>query len=197
MLKKLDIIKQLKTRFYSSNVNHMDEILKQETLKDAHIYCILNNLSPQKYGFLLENYIKKTFGYENTRADEHKGDLSKDDNCIEVKVSLGGQNNNRFNFVQLRPFHKCNEYLFTAYHLSSINIEDAGELYIFKIPTYNMKYIISSYGQYAHGTRKKHGNITLKSLNDKNNNKEYALRPKFGDKCWRSLLRFRIDEIDI
>ena len=27
------------------------------------------------------------------------------------------------------------------------------------------------------------------------NNKEYAIRPKYGDKCWNELLSFRVDEI--
>lgn len=32
---------------------------------------------------------------------------------------------------------------------------------------------------------------------DKNNNeKEYALRPKYGDNCWKRLLEFRINNID-
>jgi hypothetical protein len=27
------------------------------------------------------------------------------------------------------------------------------------------------------------------------NDKEYAIRPKYGDKCWNELLSFRVDEI--
>jgi hypothetical protein len=38
------------------------------------------------------------------------------------------------------------------------------------------------------------GKITSKDL-DKNNNKEYAIRPIYGDKCWNELLRYRIEDI--
>ena len=49
----------------------------------------------------------------------------------------------------------------------------------------------------AHGTIGKLGEITIEDLNDTTNQKEYALRPKYGDKCWIELLKFRIDEIII
>jgi hypothetical protein len=58
-----------------------------------------------------------------------------------------------------------------------------------------MKSLILKYGSYAHGTIKKLGKITYDDLNNINNKKEYALRPKYGDKCWTELLRFRVDEI--
>ena len=29
------------------------------------------------------------------------------------------------------------------------------------------------------------------------NDKEYAIRPKYGDKCWGDLLQLRIDEIGV
>ena len=53
------------------------------------------------------------------------------------------------------------------------------------------------YGGYAHGTIGELGTMTIDDLNDVNNQKEYALRPKYGDKCWVELLNFRIDEIAV
>lgn len=42
--------------------NHKLEILKLQTLKDAHIYCKINNLSGQISGPLIEYYIKDKYG---------------------------------------------------------------------------------------------------------------------------------------
>ena len=48
-----------------------------------------------------------------------------------------------------------------------------------------------------YGTVKKLGKITKEDLDDINNSKEYAIRPKYNDNCWKSLLQFRIDENSI
>ena len=40
---------------------------------------------------------------------------------------------------------------------------------------------------------KKLGKISKKDLDNEENTKEYALRPKYGDKCWNELLQFRIN----
>jgi hypothetical protein len=37
----------------------------------------------------------------------------------------------------------------------------------------------------------------MDDLNDTNNQKEYAIRPKVGDECWNKLLNFRIQEINV
>jgi hypothetical protein len=39
------------------------------------------------------------------------------------------------------------------------------------------------------------GAITEEDLNNPMNTKEYSIRPKYGDKCWKELLNFRIHEI--
>ena len=47
-----------------------------------------------------------------------------------------------------------------------------------------MKELIGNFGGYAHGTVKKHGKITEDSLEEVENDKEYAL-PSFGSiKLW-------------
>ena len=122
------------------------------------------------------------------------GDLRHKKTNYEIKVSNGGKEHNKFNYVQLRTNHSC-EYILTAYYIHDDNIETNGELFIFKLTKKNM--IIEKYGGYAHGTIKKLGKITEEDLNDPRNNKEYAIRPKYGDKCWNELLRFRVQEIYI
>jgi hypothetical protein len=46
-----------------------------------------------------------------------------------------------------------------------------------------------------HGTTEKLGSISKDDLNNSDNNKEYAIRPKYGDKCWYELLKFRVNDI--
>lgn len=58
-------------------------------------------------------------------------------------------------------------YILTAYHLSPENVETEGKSCLSsKSQRQHMKRIIVSYGGYAHGTSKEHGNITSESLND-------------------------------
>lgn len=177
-----------------SNKVHTENILKCETLKDAHIYCKINNLSGQFVGPVLEKYIKTKYNMTKNNASTCTGDLQCNDINIEIKVSNGGKENNKFNFIQLRMNHQC-EYIFTAYHIDYTNIDNLGDLYIFRLNKENIKPLIKNHGGYAHGTIGELGNITIEDLNDVNNRKEYALRPKYGDKCWCELLQFRIDEI--
>jgi hypothetical protein len=112
----------------------------------------------------------------------------------ELKASNGGTEHNKFNFVQIRMNHQC-EYIFTAYYISPENIDNLGELFIFKLTKTDIKPIIFKYGGYAHRTIKELGKKTIEDLDDIDNMKEYALRPKYGDDCWKELLKFRVDEI--
>ena len=121
------------------------------------------------------------------------GDLQRKKINYEIKVSTGGKDNNKFNYVQLRFNHNC-EYLLTAYYINNSNIKELGELFIFKLTKLDLKKLILKFGGYAHGTIKKLGKITSSDL-DNNNNKEYAIRPTYGDKCWKELLQYRIEDI--
>jgi hypothetical protein len=145
----------------------------------------------------LEKYIRIRFNYIKNNAEDCVGDCSKDGKNSEVKVSLGGATHSKFNFVQIRPSHDCDEYIFTAYHLSPENVETEGELYIFKLSKGNIKKIVVAYGGYAHGTFKEYGSITMASLNDEKSTKEYAIRPTINDDCWNALLPYRVFETDL
>jgi hypothetical protein len=193
-MNNIDIINKLKEHLNLSKINHEEEIMKLSTLKEAHIYVIINKLSAQQYGPLLEKFIVTKFKYIKNKAEDCIGDCVKDGKNTEVKVSLGGKTHSKFNYVQLRPFHKCDTYILTAYHLSEENVNMYGELYLFRIPKEDMKKIIITYGGYAHGTIKENGNITEETMYNENNNKEYALRPIYNDKCWKALLLYRFNE---
>jgi len=180
----------------SSNKIHTKNIMALPTLKDAHIYCKHNNLSGQFTGPVLEKYIKINNNMTKNNASLCNGDLKWHDINVEIKASNGGKENNNFNFVQLRMNHNC-EYIFTAYYIDYTNLDNLGELYIFKLNKENIKPLIVKYGGYAHGTIGELGEITMDDLNDTDNPKEYALRPKYGGKCWIELLNYRVNEIAI
>lgn len=186
---------KLKNILHLSRCNHKKEIIKQSSdIKDAHIYCKVNQLSGQISGPLIEFYIKNTYNMIKNNSSLCIGDVKYKNKNIEIKISTGGKENNKFNYVQLRINHNC-DYILTAYYLSNENLKKNGELFIFKLNKLNMKNIILKYGTYAHGTIQKLGIINKKDLNDPNNDKEYAIRPKYGDKCWNELLKYKINDI--
>ena len=185
---------QLKSILDSANIVHKDEIIKCATLKDAHIYCKINKLSGQITGPLIENYIKEKYHMEKNSASLCIGDLKHNGVDLELKASNGGQTNNKFNYVQMRMNHVC-DYLLTAYYIDYATLEKGGELYIFRLNKDQLRETIMQFGGYAHGTIKKLGPICESDLQDHTNDKEYAIRPKYGDACWKWLLQFRIEDI--
>lgn len=187
-------IQKLKVHLARSNINHEQEIMKEETLKDAHQYCVTEGVSAQKYGPLIEKYIRVKNKFVKNTASECNGDCSKNNMNAEVKASLGGSKHTKFNWVQLRFSHDIQYYILTAYHLTSDNVDAGGELYVFSIPKDDMLPLIANYGGYAHGTIMEHGAITLQDLKDDKNKKEYALRPSYGDMCWLECMKFRVSE---
>ena len=176
------------------NTIHNEKILACDTLKDAHIYCKLNNLSGKFTGPVLEKYIQQKYNMTKNNASLCTGDLQCNNANYEIKASNGGKENNKFNYVQLRMNHNC-EYILTAYYICYHNLDNLGELFIFKLNKENLRSLIVNYGGYAHGTIGELGKITIEDLNDVTNQKEYAIRPKYGDKCWNELLEFRIEDI--
>jgi len=186
---------KLKNILNLSKCNHKKEIIKQSSnLKDAHIYCKVNQLSGQISGPLIEYYIKNKYNMIKNNSSLCIGDVKYKNKNIEIKISTGGKENDKFNYVQLRINHDC-DYILTAYYISDENLKNSGELFIFRLNKIYMKNIILKYGSYAHGTIKKLGSITNKDLNNPKNDKEYAIRPKYGDNCWCDLLKYRIDDI--
>jgi hypothetical protein len=189
-----DIKEKLKNILGISKCNHKVEIMKEGDIKRAHIYCKINQLSGQVSGPLIEHYIKNKYGMEKNNASLCKGDLQHNQINFEIKISNGGKENNKFNYVQLRMNHDC-VYIFTAYYICIDNVETEGDLYIFKLNKNELKDLIYKYGGYAHGTVQKLGKITEEDLDNQENDKEYAIRPKYGDKCWIELLNYRVQDI--
>jgi hypothetical protein len=177
-----------------ASCNHKTEITKQPNVKRAHVYCKIRQLSGQVTGPLIEHYIQNRYGMTKNNSSQCTGDVRHNQTNFEIKVSNGGRKNNKFNYVQLRMNHSC-EYILTAYYVSADNIETEGELFIFKLAKIDIKPLILKYGGYAHGTKQQLGEITADSLDSPENDKEYAIRPKYGDRCWNELLAFRVHEL--
>ena len=186
-------IKKLTELLRSVSLDHQKEILKLSTFKEAHIYCLSSNISSQKYGPLLEKFFQEKFQYLKNDSKECTGDCRKEGKNYEIKVSLGGMTYSKYNYVQLRPSHDCDFYILTAYYLSEDNLRMEGELFVFRVPKEEIKKLIVSHGGYAHGTVKEHGEITLENLGKK----EFAIRPRYGDNCWKELLNFRVLESEL
>lgn len=168
---------------------HKDLILNCITLKDAHIYCKINALSGQVAGCAIENYIKMKYGMASNLKKNCIGDVNKNNVDYEIKISNGGKNHNKFNFVQIRLNHVC-DYLLSAYYLNESNVQIDGELFVFLLDKESIKDLVLNYGHYAHGTLLKLGKITRHNLGE---DREYCLRPKFNDACWKELMKYRID----
>jgi hypothetical protein len=108
-------VKKLREHLTLSKINHENQVMKHNTLKEACIYCVINDLSAQKYGPLIEKFIRTKFNYIKNKAKDSIGDCSKNGKNSEVKVSFGGSTYSKFNFVQNRPFHDCETYILIAY----------------------------------------------------------------------------------
>lgn len=195
--KHINTVNTLKNILETCKKDYKNEILLEATIKDAHIYCLINALSGQIVGPLIEYYIILHYNMIKNSSSLCIGDCSKNNKNYEIKTSLGGKKHNEFNYVQLRINHNIDNYILCAFYLHHTNVEQCGELFIFNIDKSNLKKIILQYGQYAHGTKKQNGNITISDLDNQFNNKEYALRPKYNDKCWYALLQFQISDLKL
>ena len=82
----IENIVKLKNILNLSKKNHKTEILLQQTLKDVHIYCKINNLSGQISGPLIENYIKNKYKMIKNNASLCVGDVTHNKKNIEIKI---------------------------------------------------------------------------------------------------------------
>lgn len=149
-------------------------------------------LSSQRRSPFLEKYIKHKFRIKEPK-DHISGDgISRRGYNIEIKVSLG---NGGYNFVQIRPDHNIDFYLFLCYDYTK---EELGKVTWLLISSKEMINLILYTKQYAHGTIAKLGQITRKNIRGYNH--EYAIRvtnsPK-GKDIWKKLIKYEIKEEDI
>ena len=165
------------------------EILGCTSARDV---CIMSKfyLSAQKYGFVIEEWIKNYLNL-GAKKDSVSGDASVGNRSYEIKASISDAKGG-FNYVQLRPSHNIDGYIILNYSI----IED--EVIWLYVPHHKMIDLILTWGGYAHGTVKANGPITLDSIQQ--NTLEYAIRPNMhkpttkAGKCWADLETHRVDE---
>jgi hypothetical protein len=168
----------------------LDKIKNQNTLLAK---CIIARkyLSPQSTD--VETICKIDLKI-NDPIDETSGDGHKNGNNYEIKSSIHG-NESKLNFVQIRPDHNIDYYIFIAYNLHTNNA--TGQAYIFKVPSNVVCELIVLYGGYAHGTIGVLGQITNDNI--KGRNCEYALRcnpnTKKGNsfELWKKLKEYEVE----
>lgn len=128
--------------------------------------------SSNKYSIFLENDLKNLFNLGNKQNNTSGDALSISGKKIEIKISLGGP---VYNYVQIRPNHDIDYYLFLAYDFIK---EDIGKVYLFLFDAQDIYDLIPKFGEYSHGTIKRNGKINRTF--DKN--LEYSLRPSSMEK---------------
>lgn len=156
--------------------------------------CILckNFLSSNEYGPELEKYIKEKLNIKKA-INAISGDGTKNNKNIEIKVSLSN-NEGQLNFLQIRPDHHIDYYMFLAYNLLE---EELGKVYLFLIPAKDIYAILPEFGGYSHGTTEVLGKITNENIFGRNC--EYSLRPNPNKndnsrpkKLWNFLLQYSV-----
>ena len=165
------------------------EISLRRNLLEQVILTKHYRLSSQSWSPMFERELKKRLNI-GPKIDEISGDGQYNDSkeTVEIKVSLGCEKH-CLNFVQIRPHHNCDKYLLMGYNIYE---GDLGRVYIFEIPHEKIVDMILNYGDYAHGTIKKQGEITLENM--QKNMYEYSLRVNLlndkGKKIWNELLNY-------
>jgi hypothetical protein len=108
---------------------HQNEI-RNASIKDAHLYCLLANVPSAMVGRLLEARI---------------GGASP---SIDIHVSLkSGVQKKQFHYTQVRICDEIEVYLMTAYDLSEDNAEHGGDLYVFRVGKDAMADLLRRYGR--------------------------------------------------
>lgn len=166
------MVTKMRDKDNKKKAQRLVEIAKQKTLTGK---CIMarNYLSPQSTDF--ETICKKDL-FIGDPTSKTSGDGQKNGVNYEIKTSIHANKSN-INFVQIRPDHEVDYYLFIAYNMyetEDSSLTNFGRARIFKIPSNNVYDLIVRYGGYAHGTLGQLGTITPHNMTGRNC--EYALR---------------------
>jgi len=183
------LVSEMKNKDNNNDENIVKKIRSQSTLTGK---CILARqyLSPQSTK--METICKDDLEIANA-LNETSGDGHKNGKNYEIKVSIHAKKS-KINFVQIRPDHDVNEYIFIAYNM--YENDTIGKGHIFKISSKKVYELVVNYGGYAHGTCAILGKITINNI--KGRNCEYALRcdpnAKRGKSfdLWNELLKWEV-----
>lgn len=149
---------------------HKDECIQEQDILKKSILC-KKYLSPPEWGPIMEKHLKTKFGVKKAASSTEGDGFTINGKRVEIKVSLGSTKG-QFSFVQIRPDHKLDYYLFMCYNLYE---GELGKVYFFLCKPEDIYSLLPQYGGYAHGTVKELGIISADNL--KGRNTEYCLRP--------------------
>jgi len=184
------LVSQMKIIDSCNKTYMLKKINNEKTLTGK---CILarNFLTPQSSDF--EAICKKDLGISNT-LNSTSGDGHKNGNNYEIKTSIHAKKS-KLNFVQLRPDHNIDYYIFIAYNM--YETDTLGNAHIFKVPSQIVYDLIVRFGGYAHGTCEILGKITPHNI--KGRNCEYALRCNPNTKkgksydIWNEFMKYKVE----
>lgn len=172
--------------------NNYKQICDDETNTLKKLILCKKFLSSQQWGPLLETFTKNKFCINN-KKDSVSGDGTIGNNNVEIKISLGvNKDESMFNFVQIRPDHNIDYYIFLVYVLEE---DELGKDYWFLVKSDELYNLLPKYGGYAHGTVQKQGKISEDNIYGRNC--EYALRPKVGSELWNIFMKFNKSEEEL
>lgn len=165
----MDVMCASLTNIMREKNNNLELCQKETNLLKKCIFSKFH-LSSNQWSPLLEKHIKTMFNIGKCNSKTSGDGCSSNRKNIEIKVSLGDQYG-QINFVQLRPDHDIDFYIFLAYNLFE---GQNGELQWFLCKPDDLYELIPIYGGYAHGSIQQHGKITEENI--KGRNLEYVLR---------------------
>ena len=191
MKRKLDLHHIVRRQ--RSKLDNVFIIQRIENSKNLLEKCILAREYTKPQSTIMEKIVKKNLEIQDSE-NELSGDGIKKGVKYEIKFSIHDVNS-KFNFLQIRPDHDIDFYIFIVYNLYAD--DNLGKSYILKIPSNIIYKLIVMFGSYAHGTYKNLGKITFKNI--KGRNCEFALRPnpnsKKSSKCfklWKTFLKYEV-----
>jgi len=128
---------------------------------------IMRLLTSQSSGGRIQNYIFESLGWTSVPSSEGRGDVKNNlGQYFEVKTTMITTSNGSMNIVQIRLWQNI-----SGYHVFVIDTLKNNALTHFFLSKSEMAEEVNLLGQSAHGT---------KSANAENNNKEWAVRIRWG-----------------
>lgn len=168
--------------------------VQAENSDDLWEKCVLLRAYTSPQSTDAEKLVKKDLQI-GPPANSVSGDGRKNGVNYEIKVSVHDANC-KLNIRQIRPHHHVDFYIIVFFNLIGGR---HGNAHVFKIPSDDLYELVYLYGGYTHGTVKRNGPITRKSIKDKTVDFEYSLsadpNAATGNKSkllWNALLKHEV-----
>ena len=169
ILENFLLIKE-QTNWLQNNKESILKLILDEEITELQFYKLTSLLSTQSRSVLWEKYFRKKNNYKTVKKNENRGDLKKDNQYYEYKVSLNDQIN--FRLMQIRVWQECD------YIIQFITFEKIYTFYLTKKEMIEEMELCGANS--AHGTRES---------NKKNKNIEYTMTVKKDSQNWNRWIK--------